>query len=225
MTEQDALDQVLGDGAAVDDDERRRLAVALALDGARDQLLADAAFTLDEDRDIGRGRTAAERDHALHGLAAQHEVGEGERTFGLLLDARDFALQRLDLEGALDGDFEALGRGRLDDEVDRAGAHRRDGGIERAVRGLHDDRRACRHGRYAPQDLHAVHAGHDEVEQHEGDRALVGRLHDLDSLLATLGGLGVVAEALDGFFEDAALGGIVIDDQDKLGHGTGTRLN
>ena len=49
--------------------------------------------------------------------------------------------------------------------------------------------------------------------------------HDLDSLLAALGGLGVVAEALDGFFEDAALGGIVVDDQDKLGHGTGTRLN
>ena len=78
--------------------------------------------------------------------------------------------------------------------------------------------------RDAPQHLHAVHARHDEVEQHEGDGALLGGFEDLQSLLAALGGLGVVAEALDGLFEDAALGGIVIDDQDELGHWTGTRL-
>ena len=43
-------------------------------------------------------------------------------------------------------------------------------------------------------------------------------VEDLQRLLAALRGLGVVAEALDGFFEDAALGGIVVDDQDELGH-------
>ena len=58
VAEQDALDQVLGDGAAVDGDERLAGALALALDGARDQLLADAAFALDQDRDGGVRRRA-----------------------------------------------------------------------------------------------------------------------------------------------------------------------
>ncbi len=47
---------------------------------------------------------------------------------------------------------------------------------------------------------------------------LSGAVEDLQGLLAALGGLGLVAETLDGFFEDAALGGIVVDDQDELGH-------
>ena len=117
------------------------LALALALDGARDQLLADAAFALDQHRDVGGGRAVPERNDALHGLAADDEVGEGQRAFGLLLDAGDLALQRLDLERAVDRHLQALGRSRLDDEVGGTGAHGRDGGIDRAVGGLHDDRR------------------------------------------------------------------------------------
>ena len=53
----------------------------------------------------------------------------------------------------------------------------------------------------------------------------IGALEDLQGLLAALGGLGLVAETLDGFFEDATLGGIVVDDQDELGHVAGTQLN
>ena len=51
--------------------------------------------------------------------------------------------------------------------------------------------------------------------------AAIGALEDLQGLLAAVGGLGLVAETLDGFFEDAALGGIVVDDQDELGHVAG----
>ena len=199
-----------------------RLALALALDGARDQLLADAALALDQHGDVGGGGAAPERDDALHGLAADDEVGEGQRALGLLLDAGDLALQRLDLERAVDRHLEALGRGRLDDEVDGAGAHGRDGGVDRAVRGLHDDGRGAGLRRRARlKHLHAVDAGHDEVEQDEGDGAAIGALEDLQGLLAALGGLGLVAETLDRFFEDAALGWIVIDDQDELGHVAG----
>ncbi len=214
-----------GSRAAVDGDERLGLALALALDGAGDQLLADAALALDQHGDVGGGRAAPERDHALHGVAADDQVGEGERAFGALLDAGDLALQRLDLEGALDRDLETLGRGRLDDEVDRTGAHGVDGGIDRAVRRLHDDGGRAGLGGEALQHLHAVAAGHDHVEEDERDCALVRPLEDLYGLFAALGGLGLVAETLDGFFEDAALCGIVVDDQDKLGHRAGTLLN
>ena len=64
-------------------------------------------------------------------------------------------------------------------------------------------------------------AGHDEIEQDQGDGRRVRALEDLQGLLAALGGLGLVAETLDGFFEDAALGWIVVDDQDELGHVAG----
>ena len=58
VAEQDALDQIFGNGAAIDGDEGLAGAVALALDGAGDQLLADAGFALDQDRDLGIGRPA-----------------------------------------------------------------------------------------------------------------------------------------------------------------------
>ena len=54
---------------------------------------------------------------------------------------------------------------------------------------------------------------------------LVRAFEDLQGLLAALGGLGLEAETLDGFFEDATLGWIVVDDQDELGHVAGTQLN
>ena len=195
-----------------------RLALALALDGARDQLLADAAFALDQDRNVGGRGTVPERYDALHGLAADDEVTEGECALGLLLDTRDFALQRLDLERAVDRRPRAVGRGRLDDEVGRTGAHRTDGGVDGAVSRLHDDGRSARLRREAPQDLHAIHAGHDMVEQNQRDGGAIRPLQDLQGLFAALGGPGLEAETPDGFFEDATLRGIVIDDQDELGH-------
>src|SRR5262245_7322526 len=221
MAEQNALDQVLGDGAAVDGDEGLCLALALALDGARDQLLADAALALDQHGDIGGGGAATKSDRTGHGRAADDEVREGQRALGLLLDAGDLALQRLDLERAVDRHLEALGRGRLDDEVGRTRTHGANGGIDRAVGGLDDDGRRAGLGGEPPQHLGAVHAGHDEVEQNQRDAAAIGPVEDLQGLLAAVGSSGAVAEAPDRLFEDAALGWIVVDDQDELGHVVG----
>src|SRR5581483_3129090 len=52
VTEQNALDQIVGNGAAIDRDEGFRAAIAGTLDRAGDELLADARFALDEDRDL-----------------------------------------------------------------------------------------------------------------------------------------------------------------------------
>src|SRR5581483_1865721 len=51
VTEQDALDEILRDGAAVEGDEGLAGAGAFALDRARDQLLADARFAFDQNGD------------------------------------------------------------------------------------------------------------------------------------------------------------------------------
>ena len=58
VAEQDAFDQVLGDGAAIDGDEGLAGALRAALDGARDQLLADAEFAFDQDRECRIARRA-----------------------------------------------------------------------------------------------------------------------------------------------------------------------
>ncbi len=141
---------------------------SLALDGARDQLLADAAFAFDQDRNVGCRGALAEGDDALHAVGAADEIVEGQRAFDRLLDARQLFGQRFDLHGAAHRDFETLRRSRLDDEVDRTEAHGADGCIERAVGRQHDDRRAG-FAFEAIEHAHAVEAGHDEIEQHERD--------------------------------------------------------
>jgi hypothetical protein len=84
VTEQDALDEVFGDRAAVDGHERLAGALALALDGAGDQLLADTGFAFDQNRNVGIGGAATERDDTLHGVAAHDQVFEGQLAFDLL---------------------------------------------------------------------------------------------------------------------------------------------
>ena len=91
-------------------------------------------------------------------------------------------------------------------------AHGVDRGIDRAVRGLHDDGRKARLALELLEHGHAVDAGHDEIEQHEGDVGALGTFEHLEGLLAGVRGLGFKAEALDGLFENAALGRIVVDD-------------
>ena len=116
------------------------LAVAGALDGAGDQFLADAGLALDQDRDLRGGGALAEADDALHRRAAGDDVAEGEGAGRDALHARDLAFERAELQRVLDRHLQALGRGRLDDEIDGAGAHRRDHRVDAAVGGLHDHR-------------------------------------------------------------------------------------
>src|SRR5208282_2662024 len=53
VAEELTLDEVLGDGAAVDDDERPGGAVRAPVDLAGDELLAGAGLAGDEHRDVG----------------------------------------------------------------------------------------------------------------------------------------------------------------------------
>src|SRR5690606_13014959 len=69
MPEQNAFDQVFGNGAAVDGDEGARAALAGALDCTRNHLLADARLALEQDWDVGGGSFAAKPKHPLHGRA------------------------------------------------------------------------------------------------------------------------------------------------------------
>ena len=72
--------------------------------------------------------------------------------------------------------------------------------------------------RMADSTANAVGAGHDEVEQDKADVARGVGLERGERLVAALGGRDVIAEPLDGLFENTTLGRVVVDDQDALGH-------
>jgi hypothetical protein len=124
VAEQDRLDEVFRQRAAVDGDEGASAPIRRALDGAGDQLLADARFALEEDGDVRFRRALAEANHAHHVLAFREQVLQMQRAGGPLVHPPDLVLQRVEAQRVLDRDLQALGADRLDDEVDRPGAHR-----------------------------------------------------------------------------------------------------
>ena len=109
MPKEFALEQVLGNRAAIDFDERAVLARALLMDGAGDELLAGAALSGDEHGRIGGRDELDLLHHLLQAGTAAHDVFRADG-FGdflpkidiLLLEPR---LQILDLlEGPRVGD-------------------------------------------------------------------------------------------------------------------------
>ena len=79
VAEQDRLDEIVGDRAAIDRDERLGAPLAGAVDGARDQFLADAGLAFDQHRDGGGRGLLGAAQHRLHARAAGDDVLEGQR--------------------------------------------------------------------------------------------------------------------------------------------------
>ena len=73
VAEKFAFDEVFGNGGAIDLDERRAGARALAVKRAGDQFLAGAAFALNEDGGLGAGDFADQLAEVLHGRAAAEQ--------------------------------------------------------------------------------------------------------------------------------------------------------
>ena len=194
-----------------------RLALAGALDGARHQFLADARFAFDEDRDLRGRRLLRQPDDAVHGRAAGDDVLERDRPAALcgapLLD-----LQRLDLEGARDGDAQPFGRCRLDDEIEGAGPHRRDDDVDAALRGLHDDGDGDVAFAHRLEHAEPVEPRHHQVEDDDGDIARAPRLERRQRGLAAFRHHRVVAETDHRRLQQPSLNRIVIDYEDGSCH-------
>ena len=194
VAEQNRLDEIGRQRAAIDRDEGLAAAIRGALNGARDDLLADAGFALDQHRNGRMRRALAKPDDAGHFRAARDEILEGQKTLRALADAAHFAGERVDRQGVLDRDLQPLGADRLDDEVLRAGAHRGNHRLYRAMRGLHDDRRRELELAHAAENAHAVEIGHHEIEHEQGDRRGASLGHAEERLFAAFDGLDFVTE-------------------------------
>ncbi len=224
VAEQDAFDEVVRDRAAVDRHERPRATVTGALYSAGDQFLADARFAFDQDGDLRGGGALAEADDALHAGRTGDDVAECQRAARGPFHPRHFALEGIELQRIFDRDLKAFRRRRFDDEIHRAGAHRRDNRVDPAVGGLHDYRDVAFLSLQFRQHRHSVHRRHGKVEDDQRDAFAFRAVEERERGLAAVGGQRGVALALHRRGQQPALDRIVVDDQNGLRHASDVPL-
>ncbi len=218
MAEQDRLHEIVRQRAAVDGDERLGAPVARAVDGAGDHFLADPGFAFDQRRNVGGGSFLRAAQHAFHHRRAGDDVGERQRAFAAALEPLQLVAQRLGGERVAQADLNALGAGRLDHEVRRARAHRRDDIVDAAMRGLHDYRNVASGLFHAGHHAEPVEVRHHQVEDHAVDPLAFGSAEEFRRRIAAIRSERLVAETLHHVFDEAALNRIVVDDQHDCGH-------
>ena len=182
VSEQDGFDQIGGQGAAVDGHEGLAGPVAGAMQGAGDDLLADAALAGDQDGDRGFGGAGAQRLDHPHRRAVAHDVVETGAALGALGQASDLGRQPLHLQGVAHPDQQPFRPHRLDEEVLGPGLHGLDNHVDAAIGGQHyhrlGDARAAQFG----QAFQARHLGHHHVQQDQVRPAALR--HPVDGLAA-----------------------------------------
>ena len=93
-----------------------------------------------------------------------------ETAFAAVADALQFALERAGVERIAQRHLQPFEADRLDDEILRAGAHRRNHVVDAAMGGLHDDGDAEARFTDFCEHAQAVEARHHEVEHDRVDR-------------------------------------------------------
>jgi len=163
MAEQLALQELRGDGRAVDGDEHPVRARGKVMDGPGHELLPRAAFPGDQHRGVCVGHLLDQGEDLLDRVADADDVlqpalaaDQGAKVRVLLADAREFEHPVDELDDLVDAE-------RLRDVVERPHLHRVDGGFDRGVAG-HEDHFGVGVGLAGVgQDRQPVRAGHLEV--------------------------------------------------------------
>jgi hypothetical protein len=169
VTEQLRLQEVLGEGGAVDRHERVRGPRAVGVDGPRDELLARAGLAGDQDVGLRARRLLHQLEYARHRRAGPDQALEAERLLELPAQVPVLDLEAPMAKRPLDRHPELLDREVLRQVVERPFPHRGHRRLHGGEPGDHD------HGQHRvqlpgeAQQLHAVDPGHLEVgEQHVG---------------------------------------------------------
>ena len=218
MAEQERFHQVVGRGAAVHGDERFRSALAGTVNGACDELLADPRLTLDQYRNGRRCRLLGTAKHRLHSLVSRDDVLEAQRSSVKPLDSSDLAFECIRGECVAQGNLQSLGADRLDHEIGGACPHRRDHVVDAAMRGLNDHRDVETGRSHLRKNAKAVEIGHHKVEHHRIDARSAVVRERRDGGIAAGRENRLIAEPSHHAFEETALHGIVVDDQNTLTH-------
>ena len=216
MAEQLALEQIGGDGGAVQADERLAGALAVLVDRLGDQLLAGAVLADDEHVRVSRRHHAHQAEQLLHHVALRDEPGEGRRALerglqpAVLLDEGD------PLADLVQQRREVPGVDRLFEEAEGAARHRPHRGADAAVAGDHDGLDVGMVAARVVEQLHAVGVGQDHVEEDDvggpaRERIAVGRAGgDLPHRVASAG---------EQHRDPGAAVDVVVEDEDAKGRG------
>ncbi len=160
-----------------------------------------------------------ETDHPLHGRTPRYEVLDRQRARCFRPGAAACRIVRLHLDRLGDGGLQAFGRDRLDHEVEGTGAHGGDDGIDPGLRRLHDDGGADATLPHGPEHRQPIRFRHDEVE-HDDREILRCAGETLQRRLAAVRADDLAPRPRNRCFEQPALDGIIIDDQDTTRHFT-----
>ena len=189
------------------------------MDGAGEQFLADAGLAFDQHRDAGSCRLLRGAQHGCHGFAAGDDIGKGQPAFAAMADALQFALERRSVERIAQRHLQPFETDRLDHEILRAGAHRRNYIVDAAMGGLHDDGDAQACFTHFCEHAEPVEAGHYEVEHDRVDRLRIRGGQQGHGRIAAIDDKGLIAALLHHVFNQTALNRVVIGNQDGGSHG------
>ena len=205
VTEEFAFDEVARDRGHVDGDERSFLALAVIVQGARDQFLAGAGFAGDHHREIGLHEARERAIDFLHGGRTPHQRHALDLVMRIAFGAGTRRVQR----AADDGD-QLLQVEGLRQVVVSAALGRLDRGHERVLRAHHDDRQVGPQLLDARQKLEGVFVGHDDVGD---DEVAVARLHPAPQRRGDAGRAHFVAGPRQGLAQHGSNGHVVVSNQ------------
>ena len=160
------LQQVLGQRHAVDHDKRLVPPRTPLVDRVGEDLLAGAALAEEQHGGIRAGRPL----RRLDGRPDQRALSEDVRGPGRQRVAEEpIGIEELSpLQGAAHRNLQILRIEGLQNEINRPLLHGLDGGVDGSVRGDHDRGNVHALAVQGPEDFHAVHLRHLEIEQHDG---------------------------------------------------------
>ena len=138
VAEQLAFQERVGDGRAVDGDERLVLPGAVVVDGLGHKLLARAAFPLNENVRACIGHGPDHLEDIAHPGRTADDIVDGVLSLPFLDQIRDLVFQRPNLKGFGDGQVEFDDIQRFHQIFESAGLDGLDRGFH-VVEGGHDD--------------------------------------------------------------------------------------
>ena len=132
-------------------------------------------LALDQHRYGGTRGPLSQADDARHFGAPGDKILKGKEALRAARGAAHLAGERVGRKRILDRNLQTFRPNGLHDEIRSAGAHRRDDGLDRTMRRLHDDGRLQLLVPHSRKNAHAVEIGHDEVENEQRDRRRIRR--------------------------------------------------
>ena len=231
MAEQLAVDQRLGNRAAVERHEPLPAPHAAVMERTRHQLLAGAALALDQDRDVLPGEPIEGRAQLSHRGRGADQEPVRRMIDAVRLESRrgELAAHRGVARRGLDHRAELVRPEWLGQVVEGAGAHAGGSGLRAVVTGQHDDR-GCRAGLpELPEHIDAAHPRQTDVEDHDVP-SVVARGESLEHRAWVLEDLVIVTIGAQLAREELADLDVILHHHHPdpnsyiLAHGSGNRL-